>query len=177
MFVDLKQIKELMTAMQRAGMKRLRIKDKVGFELELECASEEKIAPSSSSVLYHAPIPSSFHDHHLPQGHPPQYTHSHEPKPSPPSDRNSSEPARSSVDNAKYITSPMVGTFYSSSSPGQSSFVKPGDTVNPDTIVCIIEAMKVMNEVKAGISGVISEILVTNGHPVEFGAKLFKITS
>lgn len=78
--------------------------------------------------------------------------------------------------NVLYITSPMVGTFYSSPSPEDPTFVKAGDKVDKNSVVCIVEAMKVMNEVKAGVSGIISEALVESGHPVEFGTKLFKIT-
>jgi acetyl-CoA carboxylase biotin carboxyl carrier protein len=77
--------------------------------------------------------------------------------------------------NWKYVTSPMVGTFYSSPSPNDPHFVKVGDRVNPDTVICIIEAMKVMNEVKAGVAGVIKEVMCKNAQPVEFGTKLFKI--
>lgn len=73
------------------------------------------------------------------------------------------------------IDSPTVGTFYRSSSPDAAPFVKVGDTVNPDTVVCIVEAMKVMNEIKAEKSGVIKEILVENSQPVEFGQALFVI--
>ena len=79
--------------------------------------------------------------------------------------------------NIKYVTSPMVGTFYSSPSPNDPSFVKVGDKVNPDTVICIIEAMKVMNEVKAGKVGIIKEALCKNTQPVEFGTKLFTIES
>ncbi len=75
----------------------------------------------------------------------------------------------------KFITSPMVGTFYASASPDDPVFVKVGDKVDENTVVCIIEAMKVMNEVKAGVSGTVAEILVDNAHPVEFGTKLFRI--
>jgi len=75
----------------------------------------------------------------------------------------------------EYVVSPMVGTFYSAAAPDQSSFVKVGDQIQEDTVVCIIEAMKVMNEVKAGVSGVIAEILVKNGQPVEFGTNMFRI--
>jgi acetyl-CoA carboxylase biotin carboxyl carrier protein len=70
----------------------------------------------------------------------------------------------------------MVGTFYSSPSPDQPVFVKVGDRVSENTVVCIIEAMKVMNEVKAGVSGVVAEVLVSNAEAVEFGSKLFRIT-
>ncbi|NGX34134.1 MAG: Biotin carboxyl carrier protein of acetyl-CoA carboxylase [Candidatus Anoxychlamydiales bacterium] len=78
-------------------------------------------------------------------------------------------------DTKDYVTSPMVGTFYISSSPDQSPFVKVGDEVNENTVVCIIEAMKVMNEIKAGKKGIIKEILVENVHAVEFETKLFVI--
>lgn len=73
------------------------------------------------------------------------------------------------------IDSPIVGTFYRSSAPGMEAFVKPGMKVEPDTTVCIIEAMKVMNEIKAEKSGVIKEVLVENGQPVEFGQPLFAL--
>ena len=74
-----------------------------------------------------------------------------------------------------FITSPMVGTFYAAPSPSDPPFIKVGDRVEKETVVCIIEAMKVMNEVKANQSGVIAEILFEAGQPVEFGAKLFKV--
>ncbi len=73
------------------------------------------------------------------------------------------------------IDSPIVGTFYLAPSPEAPQFVKVGDTVTADTVVCIIEAMKVMNEIKAEKSGVIKEILVSNATPVEYGQSLFVI--
>ena len=73
------------------------------------------------------------------------------------------------------ITAPMVGTFYRSPSPEAESYVEVGHRVTPDTVVCILEAMKVMNEIKAEISGEIVEILVENGEPVEFVQPLFVI--
>lgn len=75
-----------------------------------------------------------------------------------------------------YVTSPMVGTFYSCPAPGKPSFVKVGDVVNEQTIVCIVEAMKVMNEVKAGVSGTVAEVYVENGKPVDFGMRLIRVT-
>lgn len=77
--------------------------------------------------------------------------------------------------NAIYVTSPMVGTFYVASSPEASPFVSVGDSVGPDTTVCVIEAMKVFNEIPAECSGSIAALLVTNGDSVEFGQKLFKV--
>ncbi len=73
------------------------------------------------------------------------------------------------------INSPMIGTFYGSPSPETPAFVKVGDHVGPTTTVCIIEAMKVFNEIPAEVSGQIVAVLVENGEPVEFGQALFKI--
>ena len=75
-----------------------------------------------------------------------------------------------------YVTSPMVGTFYSSSAPDTPPFIKEGDKIDKNTVVCIIEAMKVMNEIKAGVNGTVVELLVESGSPVEFGTKLFRVT-
>ena len=86
-----------------------------------------------------------------------------------------SAPAAAPVDAGKIIESPIVGTFYRSSAPGSDAFVKVGAKVDADTTVCIIEAMKVMNEIKAEKSGVIKEILVENGQPVEYGQTLFRL--
>ena len=86
-------------------------------------------------------------------------------------------PAAPAADNAKRVTidSPLVGTLYRAPSPEAAPFVKVGDKVTPDTVVCIVEAMKVMNEIKAEKSGVIRDILVDNGSAVEFGQPLFVI--
>jgi acetyl-CoA carboxylase biotin carboxyl carrier protein len=75
----------------------------------------------------------------------------------------------------KEIVSPMVGTFYRAASPDAPSFVEVGKAVTADTVVCIIEAMKVMNEIKAEISGIIAEVIAENGKPVQFGQALFKV--
>src|SRR5579859_457775 len=73
------------------------------------------------------------------------------------------------------IKSPMIGTFYRAPSPEAASYIEVGSEVNPDTVVCIIEAMKVMNEIKAEAKGVITQVLVENAKPVEFGQPLFKV--
>ena len=73
------------------------------------------------------------------------------------------------------IKSPMVGTFYSASSPDAPPFAKVGDHIGPEKTVCIVEAMKVFNEIQAGVSGQIVSILVENGAPVEFGQPLIKV--
>ena len=73
------------------------------------------------------------------------------------------------------IKSPMIGTFYRAPSPEAANYVELGSEVNPDTVVCIIEAMKVMNEIKAEVKGVLTQVLVENAKPVEFGQPMFKI--
>ncbi|HZI31512.1 MAG TPA: acetyl-CoA carboxylase biotin carboxyl carrier protein [Candidatus Binatia bacterium] len=88
-----------------------------------------------------------------------------------------SPPAASAAANTGEIDikSPMIGTFYRSPSPESASYVEVGTEVNPEAVVCIIEAMKVMNEIKSEVRGVVTQILVENGKPVEFGQALFKV--
>jgi acetyl-CoA carboxylase biotin carboxyl carrier protein len=156
--VDLKQIEKLMAAMEHSRIRRIALK-REDFEIEIE---REGTAPPLASPPY-APPPL----------YPPPPTPT-EPKPQAalaplsPSDRHETA-------GALYVTSPMVGTFYASPSPDDPPFVKIGDAVNEETVVCIIEAMKVMNEVKAGVKGIVSEILLKNGEPVEFGTHIFRV--
>ncbi len=74
-----------------------------------------------------------------------------------------------------FVKSPMVGTFYRSPSPENPSFIEIGSKVEDKSVVCIIEAMKIMNEIQAEVTGTVTEILVENGQPVEYGQRLFKI--
>jgi acetyl-CoA carboxylase biotin carboxyl carrier protein len=73
------------------------------------------------------------------------------------------------------IKSPMIGTFYRAPSPEAGNYAEVGTEVNADTVVCIIEAMKVMNEIKSEVKGIVTQVLVENGKPVEFGQPLFKV--
>jgi len=161
---ELKQIKELMAAMGRNGATRLELKlgDK---ELVVERATEESAqpavappAPVAHFPVHHHPLPPSPH-------HPP-----HQPAGEAPA-------AAESSDSGLFVKAPMVGTMYYSPAPEEPAFVKVGDRIEEGTVVCIIEAMKVMNEVKAGVSGTVEEILVDNGQPVEFGTPLLRIRS
>ncbi|MFC6199775.1 acetyl-CoA carboxylase biotin carboxyl carrier protein [Ponticaulis profundi] len=86
-----------------------------------------------------------------------------------------SDSAVSAAADESIITSPMVGTFYRSPSPDASPFIDKGSSVSDASVVCIIEAMKVMNEIKAEVSGTITEILVQDAEAVEFGQPLFKV--
>ena len=74
-----------------------------------------------------------------------------------------------------YITSPIVGTFYRASNANASAFVKPGDSVKPGQTLCIVEAMKLMNEIECDVSGELIAVMVDDGHPVEYGERLFSI--
>jgi acetyl-CoA carboxylase biotin carboxyl carrier protein len=162
--VELKHIKELMAAMVRSGITKVSLKDQE-VELVLEREAEKK---DLKEVHHHVPV-------HHPVGH-------HFSPLSQPLSRYQDEvddgeeaPAAQKKD-ARYITSPMVGTIYSSPSPGLPPFIKVGQDVTSDTVVCIVEAMKVMNEVKAGVDGVIAEVMIEDGNPVEFGTPIFRVT-
>ena len=84
-------------------------------------------------------------------------------------------PAAPKADNRKTITSPMVGTFYTAPSPDAKPFVQVGDTIKEGDVVCIVEAMKLMNEIDSEVSGKIVEICVENGQPVEYGQVLMYV--
>lgn len=147
--MDLDEIKELMAAMQEADLSEICIREK-GFEVVLK----RGICSPITQTQQVAPAPA----------------------PKPLEDAPVASEAPVPTAECRYISSPMVGTFYNSPSPDDPPFVKVGDQVTPDTVVCIVEAMKVMNEVKAGVSGCIEEFCVENTETVEFGTKLFKIT-
>ena len=165
--MDLKQIKELMTAMERAGIKKLTIKQKGGDELHLERHEEPAPHAQPPVAAFYPPIyPSVPAPSREAEG-----ASRHAPLPKAHEETTSTKEEKA----GKYVTAPLVGTFYSSSSPDSPVFVKVGDRVDENTVICIIEAMKVMNEVKAGVSGTVAEILVENAHPVEFGTKIIRI--
>ena len=91
------------------------------------------------------------------------------------SSEENTEEVKEKVISGKSINSPMVGTFYNSPNPGADAFVKVGDTVSEGDVLCIIEAMKMMNEVKSDFNGTIKEALISNSEPVEYGEVLFVI--
>lgn len=166
--MELKQIKELMASMGRTGTKRLKLK-KDNFELVLE--REERV----DGRFYDASV--DFNEDAL--KFQPSFSRADQTlsrgseMPAARGSSSLSDSAKS--DSSLYVTSPMVGTFYISPSPDDPSFVKVGDKIERNTVVCIIEAMKVMNEIKANVNGVVAEVLVETGQPVEFGTKLFRI--
>lgn len=152
--VDFKQIKELVEILEQSGLTKLTIKEKSGQEITLE---KERSSPHvheghQQHAKVHIPVPS----------------HSHE------SGLHKTSDAEV-IDEKKCVKSPMVGTFYRAESPDKQSFKEVGDEVNVGDVVCIIEAMKVMNEIKSSIKGKVKKVLVDNASPVEYGQKLFII--
>jgi len=97
------------------------------------------------------------------------------PLPTPAAAPAAAAPAPASDEGIEIIKSPIVGTFYEAASPGAPAFIKRGDTVTVGQVLCIVEAMKLMNEIEAEKGGEIVEVLVSNGQPVEYGQPLFKI--
>ena len=148
---DLKEIKAIIDLMKKHDLSVFEI-EKEGFRLKLEKGSSAQAAaaatPAAAALSKAAPAAPD--------------TASVAPK------------AIESVP-LKEIVSPMVGTFYRSASPDSPPFVDVGKTVAEDTIVCIIEAMKVMNEIKAETGGIIAEVVAENGKPVQFGQVLFRV--
>jgi acetyl-CoA carboxylase biotin carboxyl carrier protein len=105
--------------------------------------------------------------------HAPMPMHSSGPTSVPP--KSDAAPAAPPVAEGILIRSPTIGTFYSSAKPGSPPFVKVGDMVSPETIVCLVEAMKMFNEIPAGLSGKIAEVLVKDGEPVDNNRPLFRV--
>ncbi len=150
--MDIEQIKELMNHLEASKLRKLVLK-KGDFELQLE---KESLNPPVRTRVVAAESEAPFQSEAPLKG-----------------ERGGS--ARVDAPGT-YVTSPMVGTYYSCPAPDQPSFVKVGDRVTENTVVCIVEAMKVMNEVKAGVSGTVAEIIADNSQPVEFGTRLLRIT-
>jgi acetyl-CoA carboxylase biotin carboxyl carrier protein len=157
--LELKDIKAIIDLMKKNDLSVFEM-EKDGFRLKLQKGATSQTviaAPAMAPIAAPVPIPAA---------------HGAE-APSAPASAAAGQPAESAA--TKEIVSPMVGTFYRSPSPESPAFVEVGKVVNEDTVVCIIEAMKVMNEIKAEVSGVIAEIVAENGKPVQFGQALFKV--
>ncbi len=152
-------IERVVRLVEEAEISELEIESKDGLRLVVK---KHSTAPPSAS-----PAPA------LPAFYPP-YPPSPYPAPAGPVETPSPKPPESD-ETVEIIKSPMVGTFYRAPAPDAPPFVQVGDVVQSNTVVCILEAMKVMNEIKAGTSGTVQEVLVENGQPIEFGQPLFKI--
>ncbi len=159
--MDLKQIKQIIDLMKRSELTEFAVEEE-GFKLKIrrETGGFPLVSTGKSSnppfpVLTSEPVSAAT----LPTGTTP----------------GSSPGLPKEEDDVVYIKSPMVGTFYRAPSPESKPFSDVGTKVVDNTPVCIIEAMKIMNEIQAEVKGTIVEILVENGQPVEYGQRLFKL--
>ncbi len=144
--MDLNEIKGVIELMTRNGLSEFDL-EKEGFHIRIKRGSE---APAAVNFAVSQPVPASAG----------------------PAAASAAAGAEQAV---REIVSPMVGTFYRSPSPDSPAYAEVGQAVTEDTVVCIIEAMKVMNEIKAEMRGTITEVLMENGKPVEFGRPLFRV--
>ena len=151
--MDLKDIKAIIDLMRKNSVSEFEL-EKEGFKIRLKRAGNSNVSAISSEDFSAASYASvnPVVQVALPPAPPPA-------------------PSTNEVE----IKSPMIGTFYRTPSPESASYVEVGTEVNPDTVVCIIEAMKVMNEIKAEVKGAITQVLVENAKPVEFGQPMFKV--
>lgn len=153
--VDLKDVKALMDLMRKNSVSELEL-EKEGFKIRIKRGanggSSGSYTEEGAAVTYVAP--------------PLAVAAAVAPPPAAPA---------LVLPNEVEVKSPMIGTFYRAPSPESAAYVEVGTEVNPDTVVCIIEAMKVMNEIKAEAKGVITQVLVENAKPVEFNQPLFKL--
>ena len=158
--LELKDIKAIIDLMKKNDLSVFEM-EKDGFKLKLQKGAGEQtvFAAAPMPVMAHLPAPAS----------------------GAPAAAASASTSTSAPDEAgksgglKDIVSPMVGTFYRAGSPESPPFADIGKAVSEESVVCIIEAMKVMNEIKAEISGVIAEVVAENGKPVQFGQVLFRV--
>jgi acetyl-CoA carboxylase biotin carboxyl carrier protein len=149
--MDLRKLKTLIDLVAESGIAELEVtegEDKV----RIAKFSPAPVAPTSSTTLMTAPVPGT------PAAAGAAAATAPEPEPT-----------------GHVVKSPMVGTFYRSPSPGAAAFVELGQSVKPGDTLCIIEAMKLLNEIEADVGGVVKQILVENGQPVEYGQPLFVI--
>lgn len=150
--MDLKEIRQIIELMKRNDLSLFSL-EREGFKIKLRKGVDFDAVPAAPAAVA-APVVAA---------------------PAAPAVAKAAEPAAAAASAGTFITSPMVGTFYRSPGPGEKVFVSIGDTVDENTTVCIIEAMKVMNEIKAEKSGVITRIMVDDASAVQFDSPLFEI--
>jgi acetyl-CoA carboxylase biotin carboxyl carrier protein len=155
--LDLKDIKAIIDLMKKNDLSVFEM-EKDGFKLKLQKGASERTVLTPVATPVAMPVAAA---------------------PAPASSQAAGSPATAApgapTEKLREIVSPMVGTFYRAGSPESPSFADIGSEVNEETVVCIIEAMKVMNEIKAETKGVIAEVVAENGKPVQFGQVLFRV--
>ena len=158
--MELKDIKLIIDLMKKNDLSLFEL-EKEGFKIRLKKGSSEPGGYAVSSHPAYPPVP------------PPASAPASAAPPT--AAATVPETPAPAAPKGKEITSPMVGTFYAAMSPDAPPYIKVGQSVTEDTVVCIIEAMKVMNEIKAEMSGTVTEVLGENGKPVQYGQALFRV--
>ena len=146
--MNLETVKELVALMKENALVELYYEEK---DVRIRLKKEGAVAPVPNITMAQAPVPQMIQQPAA-----------------------AAAPGETKVEKLT-IKSPMVGTYYSSQSPDSKPFVSVGDTIKENDVICILEAMKVMNEIKADLGGVVKEVLVQSGEPVEYGQDLFVI--
>ena len=152
--IDIRKLKELVRLMSTNDLVELDLRDK-----DEQVTIRRPTPNAAPQIVHHAPVMAA------PVA-----------APAAPASAAPAAPAAKDADAGLIkVESPMVGTFYASPSPDKPAFITAGASVGPDTVVCLVEAMKIFNEIKAGCTGTIERILVKSGDPVEFGQPLFLV--
>ncbi len=167
--MDFKQIQELIKLVNKTNVSEVKIEDN-GFKITIRSKSytEAINQPNTVPTMVQQPITMAANPIHA--GPPPEPATLKE---APASDAAASAPRAES--NLIEIKSPMIGTFYRSSTPEKPPFVKVGDSINVGSVLCIVEAMKLFNEIESEVNGTIVKILVENASPVEYDTPLFLV--
>jgi acetyl-CoA carboxylase biotin carboxyl carrier protein len=158
--MDIKQIQDLIRFVSKSGVNEVAIEQK-DFKITIKTAGEQ-------TVVHHATLP-------LPAAAAPAPAAALAPAAAPAPAPVAAAPAAADTSNYLTIKSPMIGTFYRSSAPDKPLFVNVGDEIKSGSVVCIIEAMKLFNEIESEVSGRIVKILVDNASPVEYDQPLFLV--
>ena len=154
--MDIREVKKLIELLDKSGIAEIEITE--GEESVRISRYASHAAPAAAPPVSHAPAPAAT------------------PAPASPAVEAPAPAAAEAKEEDGYeVTAPMVGTFYAASSPGAAPYVQVGDRVNEGDTLCIIEAMKMMNQIEADVAGVVKSIRLQNGEPVEYGQVLFVI--
>ena len=156
-----KELKELIEFLKEKGIAEFEL-ERGDVKVKVRWATS---APASAPDAHYIPVATTP----LPVMHAPP------PSPPPRSEPPSATSPAAPVEDLHTVRSPIVGTFYESPSPGSPPFVKPGDQVEVGQVLCIVEAMKLMNEIECDVAGEIVKKLVSNGQPIEYGQELFTV--
>ncbi|MCP5540776.1 MAG: acetyl-CoA carboxylase biotin carboxyl carrier protein [Akkermansiaceae bacterium] len=162
--MDLNEIKQIVELMDEHGLTHFKL-EQDDSKLELSKGSSLDVEAVQRLMAMAPPAYAAPHSHPHPAAVAPAHAAGHA----------AAAPGAEPEDGTIEITSPMVGTFYRAPGPDKADFVEVGAKVGASTVVCIIEAMKVMNEIQAEVSGTVTEVLVENGTPVQFGEPLFRV--